>query len=279
MIGRVQSRVFVGRQQELSQLEDALLAANRGEGRFVMLGGEAGIGKTRLARELERRAQKLHCEVLWGSCSEADLALPYLPFVEAIGKRLDDEGAESVRAELGPMASELAQVFPQLGEGAPPAGGDQAQAKLRLFESFVALHELWTRTTALLVVIDDLHWADSSTRELLEYAARRLGRARVMLLATYRSDELDRTHPLTRAVQTWRRSGFAEVVPIQPMSLAQAGQMVAAILGEEEPDAERSSTSPSRVSPVYWRRSRRPYPPSCSTSRTKPRAATRGATP
>jgi class 3 adenylate cyclase len=87
-------------------------------------------------------------------------------------------------------------------------------------------------------VIDDLHWADSSTRELLEYAARRLGQARVMFLATYRSDELDRTHPLTRAVQTWRRSGFAEVVAVEPMSGLQAAEMVATILGEEEPDAE-----------------------------------------
>jgi AAA ATPase domain len=82
---RVLSPVFVGRQEELSQLEDALLAANRGEGSFVLLGGEAGIGKTRLARELARRAYKLGGETLWGSCSEAELALPYLPFVEAMG--------------------------------------------------------------------------------------------------------------------------------------------------------------------------------------------------
>jgi len=77
------SPVLVGRQDELSQLEDELLSANRGDGRFVLLAGEAGMGKTRLAKELSHRARRLGCNVLWGSCSEAELALPYLPFVSA----------------------------------------------------------------------------------------------------------------------------------------------------------------------------------------------------
>ena len=242
MISRVLSPVLVGRQQELSELEDALLSANRGDGRFVLLGGEAGIGKTRLARELGRRAHKLSCEVLWGSCSEAELPLPYLPFVEAIGGRLDEQDVGALRAELGPMVAELAQVFPQLGQGpAPGDGGDPAQAKVRLFESVVALLELWARSNTVLVVIDDVHWADSSTRELLEYSARRLAKSRVMLLATYRSDELDRTHPLTRAVQIWRRSALAETVSVDAITSPQAAEMIGAILGAEDVSAELAS--------------------------------------
>jgi class 3 adenylate cyclase len=235
MLSQVLSPVLIGRQDELSQLEDALLAANRGDGQLVLLAGEAGIGKTRLARELRRRAHKLGCEVLWGSCSEAELPLPFLPFVEAIGNRLGDEDATAVRAELGPTGAELAELFPQLGEPPPPAPGrDPAQAKLRLFESFVALLEVWARTNTLLVVLDDIHWADSSTRELIEHAARRLKASRVMLLATYRSDELDRTHPLTRAVQVWRRSGLAETVSVGAMGTQQSAEMIAAILGAED---------------------------------------------
>jgi predicted ATPase len=143
MLERVLSPVLVGRQEELSQLEDALLSVNRGEGRLVLLDGEAGIGKTRLARELTRRAHKLGCEALWGSCSDAELALPYLPFVEAVGKHLGTQDPAVVRTDLGPAAGELAQLFPQLAEG-PPAtpAGDPEQAKLRLFESVVALFEL-----------------------------------------------------------------------------------------------------------------------------------------
>ena len=238
MPGRAISPVLVGRQEELSQLEDALLAANRGDGRFVLLAGEAGIGKTRLARELERRARKLGGEVLWGSCSEAELPLPYLPFLEAMGGRLDEQEVAAVRAELGPVAAELGQVFPQLGEGPAPALGDPAQAKVRLFESVVALLEHWARSQTVLLVVDDLHWADASTRELLEYAARRLASSRVTLLATYRSDELDRTHPLTRTVQVWRRSGLAEAVTLQAIGAGHVAEMLAAILGAEEVNAE-----------------------------------------
>jgi class 3 adenylate cyclase len=242
VISRVLSPVLVGRQQELSELEDALLSANRGDGRFVLLAGEAGIGKTRLARELERRARKLGCEVLWGSCSEAELSLPYLPFVEAIGSKLDEQDTDALRAELGSIVAELAQVFPQLGEGSPSAAqSDPAQARLRLFESIVALLDLWARTGTLLVVLDDIHWADSSTRELLEYLARRLANRRVLLLATYRSDELDRLHPLTRVVRTWRRGGLADTVSVEPIVPSQAAEMIAAILGADEVSPELAS--------------------------------------
>ena len=232
-------RCSIGRQEELSQLEDALLSANRGDGRFILLAGEAGIGKTRLAAELTRRARKLGFDVLRGSCSESELALPYLPFVEAVGNRLDEADAAALRVELGPTAGELAQLFPQLADGAPrtPAG-DPAQAKQRLFESFVTLLDLWARDRGLVLVLDDIHWADSSTRELLDYVARRLVRSRVMLLAIHRSDELDRRHPLTRVVQIWRRAGLAETVTVTPMTPRYVAEMVGAILNAEQVGAD-----------------------------------------
>ncbi|HET8872359.1 MAG TPA: AAA family ATPase [Gaiellaceae bacterium] len=239
---RVLSPVLVGRQEELSQLEDALLAANRSDGRFVLLAGEAGIGKTRLATELTRRARKLGCTALWGSCSEAELSLPYLPFVEAIGNQLGEHDLAQVRAELGPMSGELAQLFPQLGNGAQPATtGDPAQAKLRMFESVVTLLDLWARERGLLLVLDDVHWADSSTRHLLDYVARRMANSRVMVLASYRSDELDRRRPLTRMVQIWQRSGAAETVTVDAMTPQQVTEMIAAILDAESVSAELGS--------------------------------------
>ena len=248
MLQRVLSPVLVGRQEELSHLEDALLSANRGDGRFALLAGEAGIGKTRLATELTRRARKLGCDVLWGSCSEAELALPYLPFVEAVGNHLADRDPAALRAALGPTAGELAQLFPQLADGPPsPPEGDPAQAKLRLFESVVTLLELWAKDRGLLLVLDDVHWADGSTRELLDYAARRLARSRVMLLATYRSDELDRRHPLTRTVQVWRRAGLAETIAVSSMTPANVTEMIAAILNADEVGAELASLVAERA--------------------------------
>jgi class 3 adenylate cyclase len=248
MVQRVLSPVLVGRQEELSQLEDALLSANRGDGRFVLLGGEAGMGKTRLATELTKRARKLGCDVLWGSCSDAELALPYLPFVEAVGNHLGDRDTAVVRADLGSAAGELAQLFPQLAEGPPTTpAGDPAQAKLRLFESVVTLLELWARDRGLILVLDDIHWADGSTRELLDYAARRLVRSRVMLLATYRSDELDRRHPLTRTVQTWRRAGLAETVAVSGMTPRNVAEMIAAILNADDVSAELAALVDTRA--------------------------------
>jgi predicted ATPase len=248
MLQRVLSPILVGRQDELSQLEDALLSANRGEGRFVLLAGEAGIGKTRLANELTKRARKLGCDVLWGSCSEAELALPYLPFLEAVGNHLGGQDPAGVRAGLGPAAAELAQLFPQLAEGPPAAPvGDPSQAKLRLFESVVTLLELFARDRGLLLVLDDVHWADSSTRELLDYVARRLVRSRVMVLATYRSDELERRHPLTRAVQTWRRTGLAETIAVSAMTLRDVAEMIAAILNADELNADLAALIDSRA--------------------------------
>ena len=245
---RVLSPVLVGRQDELSQLEDALLSSNRGDGRFVLLAGEAGIGKTRLATELRLRARKLGCNVLWGSCSEAELALPYLPFVEAIGNQLGEHDREGLRAELGSAADELAHLFPQLAHG-PPATpvGDPAQAKLRLFESVVTLLELWARDRGVLLVLDDIHWTDNSTRELLDYVARRLAKSRVMILATYRSDELDRRHPLTRTVQVWRRAGLADTINVSAMTARDVAEMIAAILNVDDVTVELAAVVDARA--------------------------------
>src|SRR4029453_8371066 len=160
---------------ELAALEDALLAARRGESHFVALAGEAGIGKTRLAGELGREARELGCTVLGGGCSDTELSLPYLPFVEAIGNYLDGVDPDRLSGALGPGLAELAQLFPQLSPGAAPERStDPGQAKLRLFEAIVSLLALPARERTLLLTIEDVHWADASTRELLDYLARRL---------------------------------------------------------------------------------------------------------
>src|ERR687887_667064 len=218
MLERALCPTLVGREEQLFALEDALLAAHRGESRFVALGGEAGMGKTRLARELAKRAQRLDWEVLWGACSEAELPLPYLPLVEALGNYLSGEDVERLARLLGAARIELARLFPQLGGDEPAAAlGDPAQAKLRLFEAVVALLAIPAREHGLLLVVEDVHWADSATRELLDHLARRLTSMRSLVLVTYRSDELDRRHPLAPLLQKWRRSSVAETVTLSPL--------------------------------------------------------------
>lgn len=106
---------LIGREDELCILEDALLEVVRGEGHMVILAGDAGVGKTRLASQLRRQAAKLNFTTLWGSCSESDLSLPYLPFLEAIANRLAGTDMDAVRRQLGRSGRELGHMFPQLG--------------------------------------------------------------------------------------------------------------------------------------------------------------------
>ncbi len=216
-------------------LEDALLAAHRGESRLVALGGEAGMGKTRLASELAKRAQRLGWTVLWGACSEAELPIPYLPIVEALGNYLSSQDVAQLRESLGAARRELAQLFPQLAHDEPAVPvGDPEQAKLRLFEAVVALLGAIAHDQGLLLILEDVHWADSATRELLDHLCRRLTSTRSLLLLTYRSDELDRRHPLAPLLQRWRRSGNAELVALSPLDQNQVAEMISCILAGEE---------------------------------------------
>jgi class 3 adenylate cyclase len=236
-LARVLCPIVVGRESELSSLEDALLAALRGDGGVVIIGGEAGMGKTRLVTELVNRAQRLRCAVMSGACSEAELSLPYLPFLEAIGNRLTTENLDELRQRLGAAADELSQLFPQLGRPSA-AGGDPTQAKLRMFEAILLLLRDAARDRALLLVLEDLQWADPGTRELLDYMTRRLRSTNVLVLATYRMDEMHRKHPLVPTIQGWRRSGQADFIELEPLPTGAVADMVCAIFEEREVSEE-----------------------------------------
>jgi len=235
VLDRALCPVLVGRAAQLEALEDALLAANRGEGQVVVLAGEAGMGKTRLAEELAAVARRAGTVVLEGSCSEAEFALPYLPFLEAIGNYLAIADLEALRARLGPFRRELAQLFPQMDpEASHGDGGDPIQGRLRLFEALIALLRIPADERGVLLIIEDIHWADASTRELLDYMTRRLRSMRIMVLATYRSDELHRRHPLLPLVQGWRRSGTARIVELEHLTPDGIAEMVRAIFDTDE---------------------------------------------
>src|SRR2546421_138188 len=232
--------VLVGRERELSQLEDALLAAYRGEGQVVALSGDAGVGKTRLRGGLEQRPRRAGTVVLVGTNPEADLSLPYLPFVEAIGNYLATADLEAIKLRVGPAACrQLAQLLPQMEiQTTLVEPGDPAQAKLRLFEAILALLRIAAERSGLLLVLEDLHWGDASTRELLEFLTRRVRRSRILLLATYRPDELTRHHPLVPIIQGWQRSAVVQTIELAPLSAAGVAEMTSAIFEGAPVEAE-----------------------------------------
>lgn len=225
--------VLVGRQDELALLEDALRDSISGHGRMVLLAGEPGSGKSRLGLELGTVADGLGVTVLVGACPETDLALPYLPFVEAIGAHLVGVDKNWVK-ELGDARDELAKLFPQIPTGGRPDLDDPVRAKLRLFEAIGAVLDAIAATAGLLLILEDVHWADASSRELLEYLIGRLPRSRIMILATYRSDEVNRRHPLHSQVQAWSRNGRAEIITLKPLGAAAVADIVKAIFDTRE---------------------------------------------
>ena len=220
--------VTVGRDSEMARLVGALETAHQGDSRTVVLTGDAGLGKTRMAADVRRAAADRGMATMWGGCSEAELALPYLPFLEAIGNHLAQADLGGLRRQLA-SHRELAWLFPQLELEEPPRDpSDPVQGKLRLFEAVLALLRTCARPGGLLLVLENVHWADASSRELLEYLVRRLRGAGVMLLVTCRLEGLERRHPLPIAVEHWRRAGLVERIDLTPLTVDRVGEMIRA---------------------------------------------------
>ncbi len=212
---------MIGREAELLALEEAV--RDRAERPVALVAGEAGVGKTRLVRELRERQLAAGATVAVGSCVElgADL-LPYAPFVESLGRLVEDlgEGADEL---LGAARPDLAILLPGLSPGTDPATGGGG-SRGRMYEAVRAV--LDRGPDPLVLLLEDVHWADRSTLELLDYLARRLRHGRTLLLATYRTDELHRRHPLPPVLAELARAGRSTRIEVGPLDGAQSARLV-----------------------------------------------------
>src|SRR5262245_20224262 len=249
-------RPIVGRAGEIGQLSAALARAAAGQGRTVMLLGEAGIGKTRLARETLALARARRFRTLEGRAHPAHPAdgypaggLAYAPFLEALGPYL--RGLDP--AEQGALVAglpHLGRLFDGLRLPAPESLGDAALEKTRLFESVVRIVERMARQRPLALFLDDLHWADPASLELLHYLARGLSGQPVLLLGAYRAEEAEATRGLRRLQLVLSRVGLTEEVELSRLGGRSVAQLAGAILGGEPPPelldllAERSAGTP-----------------------------------
>src|SRR5215216_6646506 len=187
---RVASAAFIGRRGELGALKAALARAVDGDPAMVLVGGEAGIGKTRLVSELTAACAADGTRVLTGGCVPVgEGSLPYAPVVEVLRALVAELGPDTVRELVGPSWPELARLAPGLGR--PQADPDGHGAQSRLFELLLGLLGRLGEQAPLILVVEDLHWADRSTRELLGFLVRNLRWERLLLVVTYRSDEPD----------------------------------------------------------------------------------------
>jgi predicted ATPase/DNA-binding CsgD family transcriptional regulator len=236
MVGRVSSSRFVGRREELAALEAAALQADGGTGSVVLVGGEAGIGKSRLIAELGARAVSRGMTVLVGEClALGEGELPYAPVVGALRSLVGQRGAPEIGALL-PSGNELAALIPELAGGqAAPAAPVGSQA--HLFEQLSALMIGAARAAPLVVVVEDFQWADRSTGDFLAFLVRATRHEPVALVVSYRSDELDRRHPLRPVVTELERTGRAVRVELRPFTRRELGEQVTAILERSPPSA------------------------------------------
>jgi predicted ATPase len=197
---------FVGRQPEMSTLQAALEDALAGRGRLVMLVGEPGIGKTRMAREFCRHAERRGALVLWGRCHESSGAPPYWPWVQMLRSYVREREAQRLHAEMGAEAADIATMVPEVRESLPelpepPHFEDPEQARFRLFDSVTLFLRRASQPSPLVLVLDNLHWVDKPSLLLLEFLASELADSRLLLLGTYRDVEVSRQHlwvPKTR---------------------------------------------------------------------------------
>jgi DNA-binding CsgD family transcriptional regulator/tetratricopeptide (TPR) repeat protein len=234
---RVTSSRFIGRSRELAELEAALADASAGRPSLAFIAGESGVGKTRLLQELERGALAAEARVVSGECvSLGDDELPYAPIVAAL-RSLTRDG-DPVLDELGPATrAGLASLLPELAPAtAPPVMDRNEPAQSRVFEALLTLLDLLGRHEPVLLAIEDLHWADASTRAFLSFLARSLRSERVLLVASYRPDELHRRHPLRPLLAELERGPRARRIELVPLTRSELAEQLEDILGAAPDD-------------------------------------------
>ncbi len=234
MATRVTSTRLIGRTAELAELEAAFAAASDGHPSIAFVAGESGVGKSRLVSELSARAKARGGRTLCGECVElGEGELPYAPLVAALRPLLRE--ADPVLQEVGDIArAELATLLPELAAGAreqrPRLDEIAGAAQRRLFEALLTLLDRLGREDPVLLLLEDIHWADSSTRAFLAFLARAMSTERVLAVCTYRSDEMHRRHPLRPLLAELERDPDARRVELARLTRTELSEQLADIL-------------------------------------------------
>jgi len=232
---------FVGRGAERQKLSELWRTAQAGERRAALIAGEPGIGKTRLAAELASAAADAGAIVLFGR-SDEDLSAPFQPWAEALGHHASQADPDALRADAGEAAGVIARLSPELARrlgvapSAPSLSEPEAE-RARLFEAIDALLANASRAAPLVIVLDDLHWADKASLVLLRSLVRSSRPAALLLIGTYRETDLARTHPLAELLADLRREPRVERVLLRGLGPEDVSALVAS-RGQQDPPAE-----------------------------------------
>ena len=232
---------LVGRDSEQADLRRAVDQALAGHGGLALVAGEAGVGKSRLVAEIGGAAGARGMRVLTGHCVEMDSTPPYLPYVEMIEQVISSPRSPlALREALGDVAPEIARIAPGLRRLFPdipqPVELPPELARRYLWNSFHQFVARGAQTQPLLLVLEDLHWADESTLLLTEYLAPLLPEMPVLIIGTYRDDELDTSHPLLHVISKVGRRRLIDRIRLRRLSFGDVRAMVGALAGQAPPE-------------------------------------------
>jgi tetratricopeptide (TPR) repeat protein len=235
------SRVFVGRETELTALRAALERMFSGRGSLVLLAGEPGIGKSELADRLATEAVARGAQVLWGRSWEAEGAPPYWAWAQIIRDYARERRGSELASLFGAAAPYIAQIVPEIRDRLPdlasPTPLDSEQARFRLFDAITTFLQVAAEERPLVLVLDDLHWADKPSLLLLQFLAHEIGDSRLLVVAAYRDVEVSRGHPLAEVLPSLRRERSVERILLRGLPEEDVRAMLAALRGENLPEA------------------------------------------
>ena len=232
---------FVGRESESARLRSKLGEARAGRGGLVMLVGEPGIGKTRTAEEFAERARHEGATVLWGRCYEGEWAPPYGPFAEALAEYGRDADPDALRQDLGYGAPPVVRLVPALREKLPdieePAPLQPDEERFRLLDAVSQFLIAASQRAPVVLVLDDLHWADKGTIAMLRHVARFARQQRILVVGAYRDIELDSEHPLSEALGQLRHETEYERLLLKGLDRGEVGELLTTIAEQDVPQA------------------------------------------
>lgn len=239
--------IFIGRELERSQLCRLLDGTIHGQGALVMIGGEPGIGKTRLTHEIALAAGQRKIRTLRGNCYEEELPTPYLPFVEILEAVCAETPSAEFRGLLGEDAGEVSRLAPRLrrmfDDIPSPLELPAEQQQRYLFNAVSELIAKIARVRPILLVAEDLHWADKPALLLIEHLARRLSEIPMLMIATYRDFELDTSAPLAHTLEALVRARHTHRMTLKRLDANGVEAMLRALSAQEPPPSVVSTIS------------------------------------
>jgi len=236
MSRRISSTAFVGRQAELRRLNEILASVTSDSFATVLIGGEAGVGKTRLLSEFRASVEASGARYLAGACVDLGAgARPYDPLVAAFRPWLRSLNEDDFRRIVGPASADLLRLVPDVGPAREhPSRSEASTPSMQslLFLQLLGVIERLSAETPTVIALEDLHWADRSTRDMFHFLVRNIDHGQVFLVGTYRTDELNERHPFFELLAELQRTGRVERLELSRFSRSEVNEQLAGILGQ-----------------------------------------------